>query len=519
VTWRPEIDELGERRELAAELGGPERVARHRDAGKLTVRERVDALVDDRSFREIGSIAGFADYDESGAIEGFTPANFVFGRATLDGRPVVVAGDDFTVRGGAADAAIWKKMVYSEGYARELRMPVVRLVDGSGGGGSVKTYLDWGRTYVPPLPGWRDQMEILAEVPVAAAALGSVAGLGAARVAGSHFSVMVDGLSQIFVAGPPLVSYAAHEDVSKEELGGAAIQTANGVVDNLATSEEDAFFQIRRFLSYLPQNVWEPPPVRPSDDDPERRDEALVSFIPRDRREPYDGRALVAMLVDRGSFFEIGRRWGRSLIVGLAELDGHPVGVTATDSSYLGGTMTADASRKWRRFIDLCDTFHLPIVNLVDQPGFEVGVRSETAATLRFGVEAIAALYQATVPYFSVIVRRVFGIGGAAMVDRNRHANMRVGWPSGDWGSLPLEGGIEAAYKRLLAESDDPDALREELLARFEPVRSPFRTAEAFDIEEVIDPRDTRPLLCEWVRDAYRVLPHDLGPKARGFRP
>lgn len=519
VTWRPEIDELDRRRARAAELGGEERVARHRAAGKLTVRERVDALVDDGSFHEIGSVAGFADYGEDGSMTDFTPANFVFGRARLDGRPVIVAGDDFTVRGGAADASIWRKMTYSEGYARELRMPVVRLVDGSGGGGSVKTYLDWGRTYVPPLPGWRDQMEILGEVPVVAAALGSVAGLGAARVAASHFSVMVDGISQVFVAGPPLVAYASHEEVTKEELGGARMQTANGTVDNLADSEEDAFWQLRRFLSYLPANVWETPPVRPGVDAPDRREERLLSFIPRDRREPYDPRALVGLLVDRDSFFEIGRRWGRSIVVGLAEFDGHPVGVTATDPSYLGGTLTADGSRKLRRFVDLCDTFHLPIVNLIDQPGFEIGPRAEAGATLRFGVEMIAALYQATVPYFSVIVRRVFGVAGAAMVDRNERANMRVAWPSGDWGSLPLEGGVEAAFRRRLEAADDREALREELLAQFEPVRSPFRTAEAFDIEEVIDPRDTRPLVCEWVADAYRVLPHGLGPKGRAFRP
>jgi len=519
MTWQPEIEELSARKSLAAELGGEDRVDRHRQAGKLTVRERIDTLVDGSSFREIGSVAGFTDYDEDGAISGFTPANFVFGRATLDGRPVVVAGDDFTVRGGAADASIWRKMTYSEGIARELRLPVVRLVDGSGGGGSVKTYLDWGRTYVPPLPGWRDQMEILSEVPVVAAALGSVAGLGAARVAGSHFSVMVDGLSQVFVAGPPLVSYASHEDVTKEDLGGARMQTANGVVDNRASSEEDAFFQLRRFLSYLPGNVWELPPVGSSDDDPGRRDERLLSFIPRDRREPYDPRLLIDLVVDRESFFEIGRWWGRSMVVGFVEFDGHPAGITATDPGYLGGTMTADAAEKLRRFVDLCDTFHLPIVNLVDQPGFEIGVRAEQAATLRRGVGMIAALYQATVPYFSVIVRRVFGIGGAAMVDRAERANMRVAWPSGDWGSLPLEGGVEAAFRRRLDAAEDREALRAELLAEFEPVRSPFRTAEAFDIEEVIDPRDTRPLVCEWVRDAYRVLPHQLGPKARGYRP
>lgn len=518
MTWQPEIDDLRRRQQLAAELGGEERVARHRAAGKLTVRERIDELVDDGSWREVGSVTGFSRYDETGDLESFSPANFVFGRCTIEGRPAMVGGDDFTVRGGAADASIWEKMVVSEQMARELRIPMVRLVDGSGGGGSVKSYLDWGRTYVPPLPGWADQMAILSEVPVVAAALGSVAGLGAARVAASHFSVMVSGTSQVFIAGPPLVAYAGHEEVSKEQLGGASMQTRNGVVDNLATSEQDAFEQIRRFLSYLPMSVWEAPPRAAATDPADRREQDLLSAIPRDRRLPFDVRDIVQMITDRGSFFEIGAGWGDSTVTGFAELIGYPVGIVATDPSRWGGTLTADGSDKLSRFVDLCDTFHLPIVNLVDQPGFAIGPEHERAATLRRGVRAIAALYQLSVPYFSVILRRVFGVAGAALVDRGT-PNMRVAWPSADWGSLPLEGGIEAAYRRALAAADDPDALRAELMEEFEAVRSPLRTAEAFDIEEIIDPRDTRPLLCEWVELAYASTKGRLGPKRRGYRP
>ncbi|MFQ5517638.1 MAG: acyl-CoA carboxylase subunit beta [Acidimicrobiia bacterium] len=516
MTWKPEVEELGHRKELAARLGGDERVARHRAAGKLTVRERIAALVEPGSFREIGSISGFASYDDSGRLDAFTPANFVFGRASVGGRPVIVAGDDFTVRGGAADASIHRKMAYSEKVARELRLPVVRLIDGSGGGGSVKSYHDIGRTYVPPLPGWGDQMAILSEVPVVAAALGSVAGLGAARVAASHFSVMVEGTAQLFIAGPPVVAYASHEDVGKEELGGATMHTANGVVDNPAASEEDAFAQIRRFLAYLPNSVWKVPPRVESVDAADRRDEELLSIIPRNRRRGYDARALIRIIVDEGSLFEIGPRWGRSMITGLARLGGYTVGVLAADPMVWGGALTADGSDKLRRMVDLCDTFHVPIVNLVDQPGFAVGTVAERAGTIRRGVSAIAALYQLTVPYFTVIMRRTFGVAGAALVDCG-DPNLRVAWPSGDWGSLPLEGGIEAAFRRDLEAADDPDELRQRLLASFEAIRSPFRTAEAFDIEEIIDPRDTRPLLCEWVELAYDTI--QPGPKGTGYRP
>ena len=516
VSWQPELDDLARRQAAAAELGGAERVARHRDSGKRTVRERIDLLVDAESFREIGSASGFAEYNEAGELVEFSPANFIFGQAKINASPVVVAGDDFTVRGGSADAAIYAKLVYSEQLARELQVPLVRLVDGSGGGGSVKTYHEIGRTYVPPLPGWADQMAILSEVPVVAAAMGSVAGLGAARVAGSHFSIMVDGTSQIFIAGPPIVQYATHETVDKEALGGARMQTANGTVDNLADTEEDALNQIGRFLAFLPRSVWELPRRSVPIDDRNRREETLLSFMPRNRRTPYDPRALIELIFDQETFFEIGRRWGRSLVTGLTDLNGYAVGVLASDPTETGGVLTADAADKLRRFLDLCDTFHIPIVSLVDQPGFAVGTEAESVATLRRGVGAIAALYQLTVPFYSVIVRRAFGVAGAAFVDRGE-PDLRVAWPSGDWGSLPLEGGIEAAYRRDLEASDDKETLRKELEDSFEAVRSPFRTAETFDIQEIIDPRDTRPLLCDWIEIAYGTM--RPGPKTRGFRP
>ncbi|HSF85353.1 MAG TPA: carboxyl transferase domain-containing protein [Acidimicrobiia bacterium] len=518
MTWQPELDDLADRRAAAAELGGDERVARHHAAGKLTVRQRIDGLVDPGSFAEIGSVAGFAQYSEDGRRTAFTPANFVLGDAAIDGRPVVVAGDDFTVRGGAADASIWEKLVHAEQRARRLRVPIVRLVDGSGGGGSVKSYHDLGRTYVPPLPGWRDQMEMLSEVPVVAAALGSVAGLGAARVAGSHLAVMVDGTSQVFVAGPPIVAYATHEDLEKEDLGGAGIHGRNGTVDLVVESEAEAFAAARRFLSFLPRSVWEMPPVIEAGDDPNRSEEALLDAIPRNRRQIYDGRRIIEMVVDHDSFFEIGARWGRALVTGFARLDGHPIGVLGADPRIAGGVLSADGAQKLRRFVDLCDTFHLPVVNFVDQPGFAVGSKAEQASTIRHGAAAIAALYQMRIPYFVVILRRTFGVAGAAMVDAGE-PHLRVAWPSGDWGSLPLEGGIEAAFKRRLAEADEPDSLRNELLAGFEAVRSPFRTAEAFDIEEIIDPRATRPILCRWVNTVWATLAHDLGPKGRGYRP
>jgi acetyl-CoA carboxylase carboxyltransferase component len=518
MSWQPEVDEIRRRMELARAMGGDANIARQHDGGKLTVRERIDRLLDAGSFHEIGGLTGKAVY-ENGTLVSITPSNFVLGTGRIDGRRIVVGGDDFTVRGGAADGSVAYKAGYGELMARELRLPIVRLVDGTGGGGSVKTLDEMKRTYVPANPAWDTVVALLSEVPVVGACMGSVAGLGAARVVTSHFSVMVRGTSQLFVAGPPVVERGVGEVVTKEELGGAHIHAhESGAVDNEVASEDEAFAEIRRFLSYLPSNVWQVPPCAPSSDPADRREEALLGLVPRNRKRGYDVRRLLALVLDRDSFFEIGRYHGRPLVTGFARLAGRPVGVIADDPLQGGGGLDAPASEKMVRFIDLCDTFHLPCVHFVDQPGFLIGTDAERAGTIRKGARALAAVYQATVPWVSVIVRRVFGVAGAAHGNASR-LNLRYAWPSGDWGSLPIEGGVQAAYRRDIEASPDPAARRAELEAKLDALRSPFRTAEAFGIEEIIDPRDTRPLLCEWVSTAYDVLPTELGPKRRGARP
>ena len=520
MSWKPELDEIARRRELVRQMGGPERVARHVAAGRLPVRERVAALLDPGSFREIGSLASKVEYDDDGRIKSLIPSNFVTGRGTIDGRPVIIGCDDFTVRGGAADGAIGNKMGWSERSARDLRLPIVRLVDGTGGGGSVKTNAQLRRSYVPANPDWDVSTALLSEVPVVAAALGPVAGLGAARVAASHFSVMVRGSSQLFVAGPPVVYRAFGREVGKQELGGSQIHAhGSGAVDNEVESEGEAFEHIRRFLSYLPSSVWEAPPRIEPDDDPERREQALLSIVPRDRRQLYDMRAILGLVLDRDSFFEMGRYFGRPLVTGLARIDGVSVAVMANDPRHWAGSIDADAAEKMTRFVDLADTFRLPVVNFVDNPGFLVGTAAEKRGTIRKGVRALAAVYQATVPWCSIIVRKAFGVAGAGHSNHTR-SSPRYAWPSGEWGSLPIEGGVEAAFKRQIQAADDPDALRRELEEQLSSLRDPILTAEAFGVEEIIDPRETRPLLVEYARRAYPVVAAGpLGPRARGMRP
>ena len=516
--WLPEVEELRFRESLASQMGGPENLARHSAAGRLNVRERIDKLLDKGSFRETGAITGVPTFDRDRLVKLF-PSNFILGTGRIDHRRVVVGGDDFTIRGGAADAAIGRKAPYAERMALDLRLPMIRLVDGTGGGGSVKFLEKMDRTYVPANPAMEIMEELLSTVPVVSAALGSVAGLGAARVVFSHFSVMPKKTAQLFVAGPPVVEAALGRKVEKEELGGSQIHTSGfGAVDNEVASEEEAFEHVRRFLSYMPNSVYEVPPVKNSTDPPDRREEELIRIIPKNKRLPYSVRRILALVLDEGSFFEIGAKHGRSVVTGLARLLGRPVGVMANDPKFYGGAITAHAADKMVRFIDMCDTFHLPVVHFVDNPGFMIGVEAEKQATIRFGARFIFAVYQATVPWCSVILRRVFGVAGAAHGNHSR-LNLRYAWPSGDWGSLPIEGGVQAAYRRQIEAAEDPQALREEIEGRLSKVTSPFLTAEMFGIEEIIDPRDTRPYLCEWIETAYRLLPSELGPKKRGMRP
>src|SRR5215475_14439301 len=316
MDWKPEMDELRRREAFAEALGGPERVKRQHDGGRLTIRERIERLVDAGSFHEVGKIAGRAQYDERNDLVNLTPSNFVFGRARVDGRPHRPAVDDFTVRGGSADATIKGKHLMCERMANEMRLPLIRLVEGSGGGGSVKTIETTGRANVPGVSGWETVVDNIATVPRVALGLGSVAGLGAAHLAAAHYSVMVKELSALFVAGPPVVERLGQK-LSKNELGGWEIQLKAGAVDDAVDTEEDAFARARRFLSYMPSSIDDVPPRGERSDPPSRREPWLIEAIPRDIRKPYKMRSIVEAVVDKGSFFEIGSLYGRSIITGL----------------------------------------------------------------------------------------------------------------------------------------------------------------------------------------------------------
>jgi acetyl-CoA carboxylase carboxyltransferase component len=501
MTWTPELDELAKRTAMAHQMGGADKVKRQHDGGRLTVRERITQLLDDNSFHEVGALSGIGEYNADGSVKDVMPANCVFGRGRINGQAVVVVGDDFTVRGGSADASIAAKPLMAEDMACDFRLPIVRIIEGSGGGGSVKTIETKGASNLPggiseSSRGFLRMTSNLAEVPVVGMGLGSVAGLGAARLAASHFSVMTRN-SAMFVAGPPLVARLG-QTLSKQDLGGADIQTRSGAIDNMAETEEEAFEQVRRFLSYLPPSVHGVPPVLPPTDDPNRADESLMKAVPRSRRSVYKMRPIIQSVVDQGSFFEMGANFGRSIIAGLARIDGHPVLLLASDPYHYGGSWGAETCQKVIRYVDMAETFHLPVVYLMDCPGFMIGLEAERSATIRMGVRAMAAMSQTSVPWCTVIVRNAFGVAGAAHKPFNR-LSLRYAWLSAYWGSLPLEGGIEAAYRADIEAAEDPKAELLKIEARLNALRSPFRSAEKFWVEEIIDPRQTRKLLVDFV--------------------
>ncbi|WP_188611973.1 acyl-CoA carboxylase subunit beta [Chelatococcus reniformis] len=507
--------EIEQRRARAGLQGGAEAIAKQHGRGRLTIRERIDRVLDASSFREVGPIAGKSEVAADGSTS-FTPGNFVVGFGRIGGRNCVVAGEDFTQAAGSPNAAGLRKSVYTEELAIQYRVPLVRFHEGSGGsvGGSDKA----GPSLPEALHGRHRFLSVaqaLATVPVVSAAVGTVAGLPAGRLVSSHYTVMTR-TSQVIIGGPALVERALGMKVSKEDLGGPTIHEKSGVVDDVVEDEAAAFDAVRTFLSYLPQNVWELPPRRATDDPPGRMDAALDGIVPANRRRVYDIRAVVRSVLDQGSFFEMGRRFGPGQVVGLARLAGYPVGIFANDVRHFGGAITADGAQKLRRFVEFCQTFHLPVISFVDEPGFMIGPEAERAATMRYGAMALATVALATVPWATVRVRKSMGLASYAHVAPGAFV---LAWPTVEMGALPLEGGVAVAFKHEIAQAEDPAAKRAELEAELAARQSPFRQADGFAVHDLIHPRETRPRLADWIELVQPLLTAQLGPSSFSYRP
>lgn len=518
MSWEAEISELERRRAMTLAMGGPQQVQRQHEHGKLTARERIEILADEGSFREFSMLAGAATY-QGRELTGFTPKGEVTGFVSLDGRRTVISAGDFTVRGGAAtrgSGGLGQEMGAAR-RALEWRVPYVRLLDASGG--SVASFADIGRTYLPDGNTWTTiDVQLLQAIPVVSAVMGSVAGLPAVNACLSHFSVMVRGTSQLFPGGPPVVKAALGLDIHKEDLGGAAVHTrGSGVIDNAADSEKDALDQVRAFLSYLPGSVAEAAPRAPARE-PELPAERLRTVVPENRRQPFDMSVILGAALDAGSFFEIAPGYGTSRVTGLGRVDGFPVGVMANNPRRAGGATDVAAGDKVIRLIQLCDEFHLPLISFADEPGFMVGPDSERQGIERAGARLVWTTCQSRMPWLTFVVSRLFGVAGQC---HHRPSGMfrRYAWPSARWGSMHIEGGVSAAYRRVIDAADDPVAKQREIEQELAALASPFRTAEATG-QDIIDPAETRSLLVEFVHDAQRVLATQVGtPGLLPYRP
>jgi acetyl-CoA carboxylase carboxyltransferase component len=435
----------------------------------------------------------------------------IIGYGRIDGREVLVGAEDFTVMGGSVgQTGILKRERILE-LAQQTKVPVVWLLDGSGARATEYVRGGWvgGRHFTM-------MSHLSGVVPQVVAAMGPCAGDPALMAPLADFVVMVKGTSMLAAGGPPIVEAAIGEKVSKEELGGSFVHChISGVADNEAENDEDCLRIIRRYLSYFPTNVYSLPPRLDTGDDPERREEILLSIVPRNRKRPYDMRRVIQCIADRDSLFEIKPQYGSSVITCLARMDGEVVGFVANQPLQLAGIIDGPAADKMTHFIQLCDAFHIPLIFLSDVPGFMTGSVSEREATLRRGLRIAYAMAFVTVPRVSVVLRKAYGMGAVAMCGHQGSQILTLVWPSGEFGALPVEGGVSAGHKSALERAEDQTRTRAEFESYYSQFGSPLSTAETFNFDDLIDPRDTRPLIIRALRTARAGNTAPLGPKTR----
>lgn len=489
MTMRDELKELERRRQQAREMGGPQKIKRQHKQGKLSARERIALLCDAGTFQEYGLLATHQSRRPE-MEDKLTPADGVitgFGR--IDGRMAGVIAEDFTVMGGSEGLTHLQKKVRMVEIATQEKVPLVWLLEGSGA--RAEEFIGEG------LPAVFHHIKI-ARMSGIAPQVGVVMGpsAGDSSLVGSllEFIIMVKGTAMMAAGGPPVVLHATGEEIGKEELGGSKIHCEiSGVADNEAADEKEAILMTKRYLSYLPSSAYEYPPALESNDDPHRMDEALLDILPEGFKRPYDMKRIIGCVVDRESFFEIKPDFAPMMITGLARMNGHPVGIIANQPLVHAGAITAKAAQKHRHFIDLCSAYHVPLLFFVDTPGVMTGPTSEKEGALRYGLASAYALAWADVPKITVVVRKAFGFGGSAMCGYGAKQTLTVAWPTVDFGSLPVEGGVEASKGSELTAAEDPEALRNQIEAAYRKYCGPYPAAGHFNVDDVIDPRETRP--------------------------
>lgn len=486
LTMAERLDELAAWKARALSMGGEDRIARQHDQGKLNVRERVARLLDEGSFQEYGRFT--SHYSRSPpTLETLTPADgVVMGFGKIDGRLVCVIGEDFTVKGGSHGVINARKKLHGIQMSARERVPLIWLLDGAGARG--QELMNDG---LPDVTHFLDLARLSGIAPQVGLVLGPCAGDSALVGAGAEFVVMRKGTAMMAAGGPPVVKAAIGIDITKEELGGSEVHCRiSGVADNEADTDEAALDMARNYLSYLPQNAWSYPP-RGAPRNAELID--LDTVVPPQNRRAYDMRRLVRGIVDAGSFFEIKPGFARMILTGFARMDGHPVGIIANQPMVHAGAITTGAAQKARHFIEICGAYHVPLVFLQDVPGVMTGPQAEREGALRAGMAVVSALAWAAVPTITVVVRKAFGFGACAMAGWGGGQSLVVAWPTADFASLPVQGGVAASFKREIAEAPDPDAALREIEARYAGGTGPMNAAARFTVHDVIPPNETRP--------------------------
>lgn len=497
-SMREKVAELERRKAAARQMGGPERVERQHSRGKLDVRQRIDLLFDPGTFVELGALA-----NNDGALPGESkrdaPADgVVTGFGEVDGRMVCCAAYDFTVLGGSIGTVGERKVARMRELALRERVPMVWLVDSGGArisgdsgfaGKDISTFADTGYLF-------REQVVMSGVVPQVAAMVGPGAA-GTAYIPGlADFVPMVRGTSSMAIGGPYLVRSTVGEDVSEEALGGSRVHNdISGCADQEYADDAACIAAIREYLGFFPSHCEQKPPRRPTADPIARRDDELLDVIPDESRKAYDVRKVMRLIVDDGRLFEIKPRWAKNMTTALARIDGRPIGIVANNPQYLGGILDVNASDKAARFINLCDAFNIPLLFLQDVPGFMVGSKVEQAGIIRHGAKMLYATSSATVPKFTVVLRKAYGAGYYVMNGRAYEPDLFVSWPGGEVSVMGAEGMVSIAAAKVLAASDNPRETQKALADAIRPHIDIYRVAALGMVDDVIDPRDTRPLI------------------------
>ncbi|MFO7558589.1 MAG: carboxyl transferase domain-containing protein [Desulfobacterales bacterium] len=490
-TIKNAVEDLKRRRAEALEMGGEKRIKRQHDRGKMTVRERVAFLMDAGSFQEYGMLASHAFHKPGDKV---TPADgIVTGFGKIDGRNTGVIAEDFTIHGGSVGGVNMLKRFRMIDIATRERVPLVYLFDGGGARAQMLGQMPEGL----PMAGQYIKMAKMTGIaPQVGVVMGACAGESSLEASMLEFLIMVRDTGMLAAGGPPVVKASLGLTIEKKELGGSEIHcTITGLADNPAESDEDAMRMARKYLSYLPANAFEYPPYHEPDDDPDRKEEELLEILPDKFRSPYDMKRIIQCIVDQGSFFEIQPEFAPMMIVGLCRMNGHPVGVVANQPTVSAGAITAKAAQKERKFIDLCSAYHIPLLFLVDTPGVMTGPEAEKEGSLKFGLPVAYALAWADVPIFTVVVRKAFGFGGCAMSGYMMGQTLTLAWPTVDFSSLPADSAVFIVHQEELAAAEDPDALFKQLLKVYSAYAGPYPAAGIFNVDDVIDPRETRPRL------------------------